>query len=233
MNHPTSSQAQPPRKRNRDGRLSGSLLSLNLVRLRGDGGATFHSPQNVVYSQVGKGMGGFVDLDEAISLYPTLSDIPLYLLPSPEELDKVKACKGEVARCPFCPSTFSGVVVKRSFKRHLQRHWNHAAAEKLKDQPGIAPSLASPVASVQKSSHALPTSTPTPLITSPDPPPALGPPISPKRHPTPTIPAPSKAPANKRTRKSITTSTLGTVCRDSATVAIARALEVLDRKSVV
>ena len=232
MSNPTSSQAQPPRKKNRDGRLSGSLLSLNLVRLRGDGGATFHSPQNVVYSQVGKGKGGFVDLDEATSLYPTLADIPLYLLPSPEALEKVKTCKGEVARCPFCPSTFSGIVVKRSFKRHLQRHWNHATAEKLKDQdqPGIAPSLASPVAGVQQSPHALPTSIPTPLITLPDLPPALGPPISPKRHPTPTMPTTSKAPANKRTRKSITTSTLGTVCKDSATVAIARALEVLHSK---
>ena len=118
-------------------------LSISLLRLRSDGGATFRSPENVVYNQVGNGKDELVDLDETISLYPTLVDIHGYFLPSTEVLDKVKTSKGEAACCPFCLSTFSGIVVERSFKRHLQSHWNHAAAEELQDQPDIAPSVAS------------------------------------------------------------------------------------------
>ena len=259
MSHPTSSQAQPPRKKNRhDGRLSGSLLSLTLVRLRGDGEATFHSPQDAIYNQVGKGKNAFVDLDEAISLYPTLAEIPAYLLPSPEVLENVKNNKGEVVRCPFCPSTFSGIVVKRSFKRHLQRHWNHAAVGKVAEiddqHPSTAPSLVSPIAhpvldamepsneqghatsdpGAQQSSHALPTSTPTPLIALASRAPSLGPLIPPKRRLTTPVHAASntpKAPTSKRGRKSVPASVLGNACKDSATLAVARALEVLHSKA--
>ena len=228
MSDPTNSQPQTPRKKKRHhGRLSGSLLSIALVRLRNDGEATFHSPQDVIYDQVGKGKDGFVHLEEAISLYPTVAEIPRHLLPPPEVLEKVKSTQGEIVRCPFCPSTFSGIVVKRSFKRHLQRHWNHAAAEKVKEiddqQSSIAPSpsLISPIShpllgatkpgntqghttsdtGARESSHAVPASISTP-----------------------------KAPTNKKGQKPLVTPTLS-VRKGIATLAVARAMEVLRAKA--
>jgi len=255
MSHPTDSQEQPRLKRNPpEGRLTGSLLNLALVRLRGDSDATFHSPQEVTYEQLGTGNSRFVDLDEAISLYPTPAEIPGYLLPSPEVLDKIKNTKGEGVRCPFCPSTFSGIVVKKSFKRHLQRHWNHGLAGKTMETDGQRSSLASSPAAqpvpdavkpidaydhafsdigAQQSSHALPTSTSTCLVTLPDHAQALDPSMSPERPLTMAVHAASespKSPTSKKGRKSLATSTLGTVCKDNTTLAIARSMEVLRSK---
>ena len=259
MDHSTDSQEQPPRKKIRhQGRLSGSLLSLALGRLRGDGGAIFHSPQDMTYEQLAKRNNEFIDLEEAISLYPTPAQIPEYLLPSREVLETVKNSKGEVVHCPFCPSTFSGIVVKKSFKRHLQRHWNHAAAGKAVEsdppQSSLSASFISAVANpiletkkpsntedhatsypgAQQSSHAILTSTSTPLITSTDHAPALGPLIPPEHPLTKSVHAASntpKPPMRKKGRKSIATSTLGTVCKDNTTLAIARTMEVLRSKT--
>jgi hypothetical protein len=255
MNHSTDSQEQRPRKKIRhQGRLSGSLLSLTLGRLRGDGGAIFHSPQGVTFEQLAKGNNEFIDLEETISLYPTPAQVPEYLLPSREVLDMVKNSKGEVVRCPFCPSTFSGIVVKKSFKRHLQRHWNHAVAGKAIEylQPTLPAPVISPVAhsvldvktpgnthdyatshhGAQQSSHALLTSTSTPLVTSTDHAPASGPLTPPKHSLSMLVHAAftPKAPIRKKGRKSITTSMLGTVCKDSTTLAIARTMEALRSK---
>ena len=256
MNHSSDSQEQPLRKKIRhQGRLSGSLLSLTLVRLRGDGGAVFHSPHGVTYEQLGKGNNEFIDLEEAISLYPTPAQIPEFLLPSRDVLDTVKNSQSEVLRCPFCPSTFSGIVVKKSFKRHLQRHWNHAAAGKADqiDQAKVNPSvsLISPIAypvldtkqpsntqdhpGFQQSSHALLTSTP-PLITPTDHAPTSAP-LTPPERPlilTMSVHAASntpKPPARKKGPKSVAISTLGTVRKDTTMLAIARTMEALRSKT--
>jgi len=248
-------------KNRRPERLSGSLLSLALVRLRRDGKATFHSPQGVTYEQLGKGNNEFVDLEEALSLYPTPAQIPECLLPSREVLDTLKNSKGEVVRCPFCPSTFSGTVARKSFKRHLQRHWNHAAAQEEIEidhsQSSLYASLIPPIAhpvpdakelsntqdqatsypSAQQPSHDFLASTSTPLLTSTDATdhaPASGPLTLAKRPLTTSVHAGPKAPkpgTSKQGRKSIATSTLGTVCKDNTTLAIARTMEVLRSKS--
>ena len=256
MNHSSDSQEQPLRKQIRhQGRLSGSLLSLTLVRLRGDGGAIFHSPHGVTYEQLGKGNNEFIDLEEAISLYPTPAQIPEFLLPSRDVLDTVKNSQGEVVRCPFCPSTFSGIVAKKSFKRHLQRHWNHAVTGKVDqiDQPkvNLPASLISPIVhpvldmkkpsniqdypGVQQSSHALLTSTP-PLITPTDYA-RTSAPLTPPERPlvlTTSVHAASnttKLPARKNGRKSVSTSIPGTVRKDTTTLAIARTMEALRSKT--
>ena len=257
MKHSADSQEQPLRKRIRhEGRLSGSLLSLALVRLRGDGGAIFHSPHGVTYEQLGKGNNEFIDLEEAISLYPTPAQIPELLLPSQEVLDTVKNIQGEIVRCPFCPSTFSGIVVKKSFKRHLQRHWNHAAAGKAEQkdhqQLSIPASHISPIAhalldvkkpnntqdhpDAQQSSHALLTSTSTPPMQPTDHVPTSGPLTLPKRplSLTTSVHAASntpKMPARKKWQKSVTASTLGVARKDNTTLAIARTMETLRSKT--
>jgi len=259
MNELTDTQEQRPRKRIRhQGRLSGSLLSLTIGRLRGDGGAIFRSPQGVTYEQLAKGNNEFIDLEETISLYPTPAQIPEYLLPSREVLDMVKASKGEVVRCPFCPSTFSGIVVRKSFRRHLQRHWNHAAAGKAEEtdhlQSNHSASFISPVAhsvldvkepsnthdhatsdpGAQQSSHAALTSTSIPLITSTDHAPASSP-LTPPKHPLATsthaASTTPKAPIRKKGRKSITTAALGKLCKDSTALSIARTMEALRSKT--
>jgi len=253
MNHSSDSQEQPLQKKiRRQGRLSGSMLSLALLRLRADGGAIFHSPHGVTYEQLGKGNNEFINLEEATSLYPTPAQIPEFLLPSREVLDTVKNSQGEVVRCPFCPSTFSGIVVQKSFKRHLQRHWNHAAARKDDqiDQPklNLSASLISPIAQpvpdmknpsntpgAQQSSHALLTSA-SPLITPTDHAPTSAPLTPPKCPLIPTTPVhvasnTPKSPARKKGRKSVTTSTLGTVRKDNTTLAIARTMEILRSKT--
>ena len=257
MNHSAEPQEQPLRKRIRhQGRLSGSLLSLTLTRLRGDGGAIFHSPRSVTYEQLGEGNNEFIDLEEAICLYPTPAQIPELLLPSQEVLDMVKNSQGEVVRCPFCPSTFSGIVVKKSFKRHLQRHWNHAAAGKAEQidhqQLSLAASYISPIAhpvldvkkpsdtqdhsDAQQSSHALLTSTSTPLITPTDQVPTSGSVTFPKRPLTLTTSVHTasntpKSPARKKRQKSGATSTPGATRKDNTMLAIARTMEALRSKT--
>jgi hypothetical protein len=101
------------------------------------------------------------------------------------------------------------------------------------DQPSLPLSLVSPIDRPQQSSHTLPTSAPSPLVALIDDALAQGPSIASPRHLTAAVNAASntKAPTGKKTRKSIAISTLGTVCKDSATVAVARALEVLHAKA--
>jgi hypothetical protein len=253
MSHPANSQEQRSRKKN----TRGSLQSRTIVRLRDDGGAAFNSPQDVTYEQLGKGNNKFVDLDDARALYPTPAEIPGYLLPSPEVLDRVKNCTGDVVWCPFCPSTFSGVVVKKSFKRHLQRHWNPArakakgitdpqsslaappvslSAQRVPDtkKPSDAPNHSTSNAGVHRSSHASSVSLSTLPVTSTGRVPASDPPISPNRsHTTLVHEAPStpKATPSNKGRKPIATSTPGPACKDSSMLAIARTMEVLRSKA--
>ncbi|KAG8824656.1 Rho GTPase protein rac1 [Serendipita sp. 399] len=90
-------------------------------------GVVFHSPSdpNVNYDTIFQTTHDFLDLAEALTMYPSFIDLPLSLRPSKLRYDATKNSDDLSlrVRCLFCRGRFGGKNAKAIWERHVKEHW--------------------------------------------------------------------------------------------------------------
>lgn len=90
-------------------------------------GVVFHSPaiSSVSYDTFFQTTHDFLDLSQALRMFPFFVDLPMELRPSKARYDATKNSDDLMlrVRCLFCRGRFGGKNAKAIWERHVKEHW--------------------------------------------------------------------------------------------------------------